>query len=190
MPKPLLIFGGNVLDLITTVQLAGSAVRFVEGGPLAEALAELNMRAAQSALNNAQAAKDKRAQVWSAVNHLEGALVALDSKLVGARGKVQVALRYGNWNILAYKRKYVLALLAICYRYLEEEKLAQQALESVRGEYDPYKLHGNRAPYIGYGMMPNLLDDYRYRRAKDNWVDWAEFELPPRALPTSGGISP
>jgi hypothetical protein len=59
------------MDLGVAAKAAGTVVRFVEGGPLAEALAELNMNAALSALNKAKTAEDKRAQVWSAVNHLK-----------------------------------------------------------------------------------------------------------------------
>ena len=56
-------------DLVVAAKLAGTALKFVEGGPLAEALAALNLQAAISALNKTQDAKDKRSQVWSAINH-------------------------------------------------------------------------------------------------------------------------
>lgn len=86
---------------------------------------------------NAEGAVDKRSQVRSAVNHLEGALAALDFKVQGGRGKAQFAVRPQNWELLSTKRQYVLALMAICYRYLGEEDLAQQAVDRGRAEIEP-----------------------------------------------------
>jgi hypothetical protein len=58
----------------------GIAMQFVERGPLAEAPAELNMGAAGFALDGTQVADGKSAQIWSVVNHVEAAPVALDSE--------------------------------------------------------------------------------------------------------------
>jgi hypothetical protein len=117
----------ELMDLAASVKLAHTAVQFVEGGPLAEALAELDMSAAIAALNKAHQARDKHAQVWSAVNHLERAQTALESKL-RRHGAAIAVLRIHHLDELIRKRGYILALMAICYRYLGEEQLAQQAI--------------------------------------------------------------
>jgi hypothetical protein len=44
-------------DLVGAAKLAGTALKFVEGGPLAEALAALNLQAAISALNKTKTRK-------------------------------------------------------------------------------------------------------------------------------------
>jgi hypothetical protein len=178
------------MDLATTAKLAGTAVKFVEGGPLAEALAELNMNSAISALNKAQNARDKRAQVWSAVNHLESAQSALESKLCGGRGTAQWVLRAHNWDTLRLKRCYVLALMAICYRYLEEEKLAQQAIELGRSSesFRPTGMHW--APWVAgaiLGVPTGIVDAPRNDLAAEKYaVNWEQFELPPRELQPRG----
>jgi len=178
------------MDIVVAAKAAGTVVRFVEGGPLAEALAELNVKAALSALNKAKTAEDRRAQVWSAVNHLEGAQAALDSKIFGARGKAQLAFRVANWYMLMNKRKYVLALMSICYRYLGEETLAQQALELVRAETEPYDVAGWGIYLLGHtAAVINVIGTVRWELDEEKYPkDWSKFELPPRGLPSSGGL--
>ena len=152
-------------------------MRFVEGGQLAEALAELNLTAARTALVKADTASDKRAQVWSAVNHLEGAVAALDSKLRGGRGKAQY-VRPHNWALLGHKRAYALALMAICYRYLGEEHLAQEAVASGRGGADLALPEGMSlwaiAPILVTSLNP--VDSVREELGQETYrVDWTEF---------------
>lgn len=167
-------------DLVVAAKLAGTALKFVEGGPLAEALAALNLQAAISALNKTQDAKDKRSQVWSAINHLEGALAALESKLRGRGGNVQYVLRGWNYHLLCVKRGYVLALMAICYVYLGEDELAEKAVE--QGRYYPagdVPLAIRTAGFVSSFLVP--VDLLRYDpEAVKYQVDWDHFRLPPR----------
>jgi hypothetical protein len=177
-------------NLAIVVKSSATAVRFVEDGPLAEALAELNLTAARTALLKTGDAVDKRAQVWSAVNHLEGAVAALDSKLEGSRGKAQFMIRPHNWGLLGMKRAYALALLAICYRYLGEEELAQQAAALGRATEDLALPDGAR----WWAFLPVLVTSFNpvdTVRREDGGVkyrvDWEQFELPPRGLTNPGG---
>lgn len=175
--------------LAIVVKTAGTAVRFVEGGPLADALAELNLAAARSALVNAERAVDKRGQVWSAINHLEGALAALNSKVQGGRGKAHFVARPHNWYLLSTKRQYVLALIAICYRYLGEENLAQHAVNLGRAEIEQPFNPFNPLPYLAILVTSfNPVDMLRGEDCEVKYrVDWKQFELPPRGLTSPGG---
>lgn len=181
----------NVMQELTiVVKTAGTAVRFVEGGPLAEALAELDVSAARTALIKAENAVDKRSQVWSAVNHLEGAVAAIESKNQGARGKAHFTVRASNWMRLQIKRAYILALMAICYRYLGEEELAHQCVARGREGLDLFGPAGTNIPHALVASIlavPNILDTTRWELDEDRFrVDWQQFELPPRGLTSPG----
>jgi len=172
-------------SIAIAVKTAGSAVRFVEGGPLAEALAQLNMSAAISALTKAGGAVDKISQVWSAVNHLEAAQAALDSKLQGPRGTAQVVLRANNYALLSAKRAYVLALMGICYLYLGEEQLAQDVIAlgraSSESAYWPAHIHWLPKLTGAVIAIANPIDTVRQEEGEEKYkVDWARFELPVR----------
>jgi hypothetical protein len=166
------------MDLVASVKLAQTAARFVEGGPLEEALAELDMTAAHAALLKAGDARDTRAQVWSAVNHLEGAQAAIDSKL-RRRGSFIAAARVHRYEFLVDKLRYVEGLMAVCYRYLGEERLAQQALGRVR--FPQLKM----GPMVAGGLLSLVSplgrwdEEISYGESKYD-VDWEAFELPPR----------
>jgi len=114
-------------------------------------------------------ADGRRAQVWSAVNHLEAAAVALDSKLVWNPGQNSSRAPLWNGSILASKRKCALALLAICYRYLGEESSYNKALEKAKARTIRKRFTATPQATL-VGNDSNIVDDYRYRRAKDNWV--------------------
>jgi hypothetical protein len=174
------------IELLTALKMAGTAARFVEGGPLAEGLAALGLSAALTSMDKAATADDKRSQIWSAINHLESAQAALESKLLGPRGKTQAMLRGGNFLVLKMKRQYVLALMAICYRYLGEEDLAQQAIE--RGRYNPHHDLGLGVKVVGFINPLAMIEFTLYANdtAIKYQVDWDRFELPPRGLPMSG----
>jgi hypothetical protein len=170
------------MELLAALKMAGTAARFVEGGPLADGLAALNVSAAITSMDKAATAHDKRSQIWSAINHLESAEAALESKLLGWRGKTHFMVRSGNFLLLKVKRDYVLAFMAICYRYLGEENLAQQAIE--RGRHNPHSDLGPGPIAVGAITGLTMLDFLRYEEMGRKYiVDWDRFELPPRGLP-------
>jgi hypothetical protein len=168
-------------DPVVAIKAARTAVRFVEGGPLGEALAELDLQAARSALEKAPDARDRRAQVWSAVNHLEGAQAAIESKLVGRRGAAHFAVRGGNFLRLAIRRGQILALMAVCYVYLGENELARQAVQQGRRNLVLEVPVGVRFVALGTGLVAGGPDWIRFEKANLDAVDWSAFELPPRA---------
>jgi predicted exporter len=92
--------------------------------------------------------------------------------------------------MLVNKRKYVLALMSICYRYLGEETLAQQALELVRAETEPIDVAGWGIFIFGHtASVINVIDTTRLELDEEKYPkDWSKFELPPRGLPSSDGL--
>ena len=185
---------GSFVELTVALQVAGSAYQFVEGGGLAEALAELNLDSAITALDKAGSARDKPAQVWSAVNHLEGAESALASKVTGGRGTAQWILRAHNWELLQIKRAFVLALMAVCYRYLGEEELAQRTIGLGRavaeGADFPNSMHWAAKAAGALIAVTGVVDTVRRELGAERYaVDWAKFELPPRGLPSPDDLA-
>jgi len=174
------------MDLILAAKAAQTAVRFVEGGPLAAALAELNLNAALNAMQKSGRAVDQRAQVWSAVNHLEGAEAALGSKLKRWGGIPFAGVRASRYERTLEEYRYICGLLAICYRYLGEETLAQESLsEAVNPTISSRAARIALLP--GYMLasaslvgLPGMFLPNRYE------VDWSKFRLPPRGLPITG----
>jgi hypothetical protein len=78
-----------MISLVAAAKSANSIVSFVEGGALASAFAGIGIQLAKDALSKASHAKDKRAQVWSAINHLESA----ESALIAVVSAVDLLLR-------------------------------------------------------------------------------------------------
>jgi hypothetical protein len=115
------------MDLVVSVKAARTAARFVEGGALEEALSELNLGAARIALRSADLAVTPEAQVRSAVTHLEAAKAAAVAKLQKRR-LLRNLTRIRQVFIDGNRLRYINGLLAICYRYLGEERLAEQSL--------------------------------------------------------------
>jgi hypothetical protein len=110
----------------------------------------------------------------------QGAHAAIESKL-RRRGSFIAAARIHRYTLLLDKLRYILALMAVCYRYLGEERLAQQALAQAR---DPL-LHFKAGPLVA-GLWVSLVspvgrwdEEMSYTKSKYD-VDWSTFELPPR----------
>jgi hypothetical protein len=125
------------MELVAAVRSVKAVSDFVEGGPLGNALADLGLEAAKDALIKAFYAKDKRSQIWSAINHLEEAEVAL-RKATQDRKILMTFFHIERLAHLIIKRRYILGLMAICYRYLDERELAErtclQLYEGIEGK--------------------------------------------------------
>jgi len=178
------------MELLTAVQGARAIANFVEGGPLANALADLGIAAARSAMSKALYAEDKRAQVWSAVNHLEQAEAALDSTLK-KYGGVLMATRFTKAASLENKHRYVLALMAICYRYLGEKDLTDRTCRSIQAVGVPMKwYHWGALPVTACLLLAHYADQElisrpgRYLYDDDTFVRRlnASWEEGPREL--------
>jgi hypothetical protein len=160
------------MDLFATAGSARAIAKFVEGGGLSNAVADLGIEAAEDALSKVNHADDKRSQVWSAVNHLESAQVA--AKDAFQRGKmVLFYLRSLKGMEVLTKRAYIFGLQAICYRYLGEKELMDRALSGIDYIYDveveefDWK---NRSPLVGGPAVVGFF------LSPFNWADFARVE--------------
>jgi hypothetical protein len=116
-----------MIDVIASLKAANSIKKFVEGGGLAIALADIGLGAARDALIKVDAAKQPSAQVWSAINHLEGAEAAL-SQTFRRRKYLRWIDINGLGNIFE-RRQIIGCLMAICYAYLGERQLAEEIFD-------------------------------------------------------------
>ena len=120
--------GGDVTDPIASLGRGDPESSFLSGPVFLDAMADVGLQASQTSLARAASAREPRAYVWSAANHLEGAEAALKQRLVRWRGSIKyIAPVTAGDTVLKYK--YVLCLLATCYRYLGEQELATRAFD-------------------------------------------------------------
>jgi hypothetical protein len=188
-----------MIDVLAVLKGAKALADFVEGGPLANALADVGLQAAGDALRKVPHARAADAQVWSAVNHLEEALAAVEG-IFARRGRLLVLGRMVHADNLLEKRDYILSLMAVCYRYLGEDELARQSFVRARALPPGYPnldkleaaIDANSAAMIaaGVAMFGNpmtwidMRQAGRFRVAVDT-VEEAAFALPPRSRPPS-----
>jgi hypothetical protein len=131
------------MDLIAIAGSARTIANFVEVGGLSNTVAELGIQAAEDALSKVHHAEDKRSQVWSAVNHLEAAQVAVRDTL-RRNDTVLFHLLPIKHDELRQKRAYIFGLQAICYRYLGEKELTDRALSAIDHIYaDIFNVEGS-----------------------------------------------
>ena len=169
-------------DAVVAIKAARSAVRFVEGGPLGEALAELDPTLPARRSKKAPQALDRHAQVWSAVNHLESAQAAIESKLVGWRGAGHFAVRGANFMRLAIRREQILALMAVCYVYLGEDALADRAVRDGQRNLVLEVPTGVRLVGFGTTMLVGGADIVvRFEETNLTRIEWSAFGSPSRS---------
>jgi hypothetical protein len=174
-----------VIDIMASLKAARTIGAFVETGQLEAALSDIGMAAAVNALQKVPHADQRNMPVWSAVNHLEGAEAALVAAL-RRRAKLIFWANPLRGEVLDEKRKYVLCLMAICYRYLREEQLALQALERAGEEVneDPFDMANERLLNTwGFLLLVNPLTYIGLAR-RGELLDLQEVKAQIQALPT------
>jgi hypothetical protein len=119
-----------MVELLASVQDARSVANFVEAGELAEALANLRTKGASDEPNKTSYSEDNKTQVQAALTHLEAVESAL-SKTLKKYGSVLQTFRPARCDFLVDKRRYVLALMALCYRYLGDKELTERACTEI-----------------------------------------------------------
>jgi hypothetical protein len=126
-----------MIDLVLAAESVNTIVGVVEGGALESTLADVGLVAAKDALSKVPHAEDKRAQVWSAVNHLEEAESALRNT-IKTRGNRLMFVNQLGLEVMIEKRRYILGLMAVCYRYLGERALTERTLSTIPGADEGY----------------------------------------------------
>ncbi|WP_406326802.1 hypothetical protein [Streptomyces sp. NBC_00203] len=194
---PFTAAGEIMIDLISALRVGQTVRGFIEGGPLTDALADLGLEAALDALGKSPDARDRRSQVWSAVNHLEAANAAYSS-VVNKRGKFLTWTAPAHLELVVNRRRYILCLMAICYRYLEEEKLCHQALQhaTAKDYYEQYLDEHSIAHILG--MLPvgftmiiinpsnwfaQIREGFEFNKKEAGEVREKILSLPPGELP-------
>lgn len=172
----------GTVDLVQSLQGAKQLSDFVDGGGLAEAVADIGVQAALDALKKLPQARDKRAQVWSAVNHLEHAEAAARTYLE-TRTEAKRFLRMTKLATMSDKRTYLLCLMAIGYTYLGERDLAERALRDA--EDDPRAVHpayASAAFVVNLANPISLFEMLYDPHGGDYWISVPSFRAELRAL--------
>jgi hypothetical protein len=119
------------IDLTVVAKNAKSVHSFIDDGTLfqvLETLGDVEYEAAKEAFEKVKRAKDKRAQLWSVVTHLETAHKAFEKAW---RSPYRKYFKMVSFMETVEKDQITLALMAVCYRYLGEEKLVLDTCEKV-----------------------------------------------------------
>jgi hypothetical protein len=96
-------------------------------------LSDIGLEAAEEALRKVPYAVDRYRQFGEVVTLLHMAEVALRrATLPGPRRDRLEYLSLFKVGNLTYRRRYILGLMAICYRYLGENVLAERALSAIQ----------------------------------------------------------
>jgi hypothetical protein len=116
-----------MIDTLTTLQNLNKVRKWVEGDGFAAAFADLSLQTAKEAVARVRDAKDKKAQVWSIINHLEQAKTALRIQLESHVIHIVQAAKCAE---MEEQYKYIRHLMKICYIYVEEPKLAENIMSA------------------------------------------------------------
>jgi hypothetical protein len=123
--------GGQAMELIHSIlafiKTSARLKAFVESDDFATILADIECQAASAAIRNSKNAVDARAQIWSAVNHLETAYTATLHR-VKALLSTHTITPDSLTGVLGDKLRCYKCMLAICYAALGEAQLCKQAL--------------------------------------------------------------
>jgi hypothetical protein len=158
-----------MIDLVLAAESVNKLFEFVEGGALESTLADLGLVAAKDALSKVPHAEDKRAQVWSAVNHLEEAESGL-RRTIQTRGNRLMFVNQPGFREMIDKRRYILGLMAVCYRYLGERALTERTLSTIPGADEGYDVRLEE----NYEMLLNFISPAFWKAGYQS--NWGETE--------------
>lgn len=136
--------------IICVAKTANSLSDFITDGTLSAILGKIGrteLRAATSILNNLKITTNVREQILLATGHLQSAVEAFNEDLKASEFKMGVRPMY--YEGLAIDQYWVCSLLAMCYVYLGETKLAWRL--------EPY---GNRARDVYNFLNKDRNDSY------------------------------
>ncbi len=170
------------MDVIQALAYGKRVSDFVEGGQLAAAMADAGLQAGVDALKTLPMVNDKQAQVWSAVNHLQFAEGAVRQSITTRTSLKQHARRLAM-GALVDRREYVLCLLAVCYRYLGEPTLFEQAMRQARTAREVLDMSEARLTATGLLNMANPVTWVDLFRPSPCRVNVDVFEDRIRSLP-------
>lgn len=142
-------------QLLAAIKTAKALEEFIRKGELADVISDVELASAKTALEKSKIANNPNAQVWSAINHLETAHQALLKSYKGKGTFYDMMATRFKMDIAAKKDRWVLTLMAICYKFLGELELCKSAIEETKHAHTEDEV----APVISYILtVPQILD--------------------------------
>ncbi len=119
-----------IISLLKAAASAKSLMKFIEGGGVADVIADTNLAAAKISLNKTNFANNSREQVLISVGQLETALAAVANQSATSPGlKAGDVRMMGRDHQLADQHRMICCLISLCYRYLGEDELCRRQFE-------------------------------------------------------------
>lgn len=119
-----------------------SLFKFVDSGDVALTLGDIEMAAARDAFNAVPRAIDKNAQIRECITHLTSAQNAYEQYIYKRPIGIMTVTRANRESDANVKRRFVLVLKAICYKYLNEELLCKEMLGLAKKEITAVRHEG------------------------------------------------
>jgi hypothetical protein len=137
----------ELTTLISALKTINTLKSFVMGGGIEDLFGDIELAASKDALNKAKIAKDPRAQVWLAVSHLESAhraYLGVYKDKAAWWNPQSVSNRYIE---AAYKDRWTMCLMAVCYKFLGESALIDKAIGQAKNEIGDITMVGALMPF-------------------------------------------
>lgn len=155
---------------------------YVLNGEIVEVMTDAELSAAREAMEKASTAVDKRAQVWSAINHLEAAHHRLKRLY---HGKTSYSPPTDLYRMrIVYKDQCILCLMAVCYRALDEVELCRRTLTDSKDAPRKTTFHMGRGHAL-YILHPRFIPEatialvnwFQGTSIPDEGLDVSRFEV-------------
>jgi hypothetical protein len=150
MPNPVETLLKNIRTIIRLKE-------YVFTGEIIDVITDAELAAAREAFEKTKTASDKRAQVWSAINHLEAAHHRLKPIYYGktsySAGTILYRIR------MMYKDQYTLCLMAVGYVAVGEQELCRRALAESKDAPKHHDYMWHKAAFMLF-LTPNMLPEY------------------------------
>ena len=143
-----------IAELLRVIKVLQTLQSFVLSGDISKILIDPELAAARDAFAKAKIADEPRAQIWSAINHLEAAhqrLNAIHSDDTWLTTPDRLTFK----QRMAEKDRFVLCLMATCYRALDELELCRDVLGQAEGVVMPTGKFPH--PIVGVLYVPVAL---------------------------------
>ena len=110
----------EIIGLLHAAKDIHELYKLIEGGDVAASLGDIEMSAARDAFSAVPYSVDKRGQVWTCIGHLTTAQHAYEHFLRSKRPRNVSWTRHKQHRDANVKRRFVLVLKVVCYKYLNE----------------------------------------------------------------------
>lgn len=123
-----------VIELFRAAKSIRDLANLIDGGNISSSLGDVEMAAARTAFDAVSRTVDKRAQVWTCIGHLSSAQHAFEHFIRNRPPGNVTITRSSRESDANVKRRFILVLKAVCYKYLDESVLCHEALNLAQKE--------------------------------------------------------